>query len=86
MDLGDADPARLEACKERVTAQVKDAVAFATASPPPGASLAKELEYPDLPDTDYNERAPPAAAEETRTTSSIVLESYPGDIVLIDTK
>ncbi len=65
LDMGDADPASLEACKERVTAQVKDAVAFATASPPPSASLAKELEYPDLPDTNYNERAAPAAAEET---------------------
>lgn len=37
---------------------VKQSVKFAAASPPPPGSLAKELEYPDIPETDYNIRMP----------------------------
>ncbi|KAH8070736.1 pyruvate dehydrogenase [Aureococcus anophagefferens] len=37
----------------------QDAVAFAKASPPPPRELAKELEYPDKPDTDYNAKPAP---------------------------
>ena len=48
--------------KARASAVVKDAVAFAKASPPPPRSLAKELEYPDAPSTDYNLREAPAGA------------------------
>ena len=33
------------------------------ASAPPPRELAKELEFPDAPATDYNTRPPPAGAE-----------------------
>ncbi|CAN0369338.1 unnamed protein product, partial [Ectocarpus fasciculatus] len=59
----------LDAAKKRAGATVKAAVEFADASPPPPASLAKELEYPDLPSTDYNLKAPPANAEEVNARS-----------------
>jgi len=39
---------------------VKKALDFARDSPEPAASLAKELEFPDKPDTDYNLREAPA--------------------------
>ncbi|TFJ86361.1 hypothetical protein NSK_002569 [Nannochloropsis salina CCMP1776] len=55
--------ADLEACRAEAKATVKKAVEFADASSPPPAGLAKELEYPDAPNTDYNLRAPPAGAE-----------------------
>ncbi|CBN78566.1 pyruvate dehydrogenase [Ectocarpus siliculosus] len=59
----------LDAAKKRAGVTVKAAVEFADASPPPPASLAKELEYPDLPSTDYNLKAPPANAEEVNARS-----------------
>lgn len=46
----------LEASKAKMTAIVKTSVDFASKSEQPPASLAKELEYPDAPDTDYNTR------------------------------
>ena len=46
--------------KAKASQVVKDAVAFAKASPPPPRELAKELEYPDKPDTDYNAKPAPA--------------------------
>jgi len=42
--------------KKKASAVVKDAVAFAKESPPPPRELAKELEFPDPADTDYNTR------------------------------
>ncbi len=42
--------------KNRINTKVKDSVEFATNSPQPPRSLAKELEYPDAPDTNYNSR------------------------------
>ncbi len=39
--------------------RVKQSVEFATKSLPPPKTLAKELEYPDLPSTDYNQRPVP---------------------------
>jgi TPP-dependent pyruvate/acetoin dehydrogenase alpha subunit/pyruvate/2-oxoglutarate/acetoin dehydrogenase E1 component len=53
----------MDAVNARVKAKVKEAVDFAGASPKPEASLAKELEFPDAPATDYNARAAPADAE-----------------------
>jgi 2-oxoisovalerate dehydrogenase E1 component len=50
----------LDQANARTKVIVKQSVAFATASPPPPAGLAKELEYPDKPDTDYNTRTVPA--------------------------
>jgi hypothetical protein len=44
-------------------------VAFANNSPPPPRELAKQLEYPDAPDTDYNAKtAPPEWAAITSKT------------------
>jgi len=36
---------------------VKKSIAFANSSPPPPRELAKQLEYPDAPNTDYNTKA-----------------------------
>jgi len=51
-------------------AEVKRALEFAKASDPPPASLAKELEFPDKPDTDYN--AKPAPADGASITKATV--------------
>ncbi|CAM9197583.1 unnamed protein product [Ascophyllum nodosum] len=59
----------LKAAKKRAGAAVKAAVDFADASPPPPSGLAKELEYPDSPSTDYNVRQPPANADEVNARS-----------------
>jgi 2-oxoisovalerate dehydrogenase E1 component len=53
----------LKQAKKEVLADVKASVAFADASPMPPMTLAKELEYPDPADFDYNTRAGPAWAE-----------------------
>jgi pyruvate/2-oxoglutarate/acetoin dehydrogenase E1 component/TPP-dependent pyruvate/acetoin dehydrogenase alpha subunit len=53
----------LAAVKKSVQAQVKAAVNFADASPMPPVELAKELEFPTKPDTDYNLIQPPAFAD-----------------------
>jgi TPP-dependent pyruvate/acetoin dehydrogenase alpha subunit len=54
----------LKAAKKEVLADVKKAVEFAEQSPMPPVELAKQLEFPDVPDTDYNSRAGPAWADE----------------------
>ena len=53
----------LSDAKKKVQVRVKEAVAFADASPMPPVELAKELEFPDKPDTDYNSKAAPAFAD-----------------------
>mmetsp|Transcript_35326 Transcript_35326/g.59979 ORF Transcript_35326/g.59979 Transcript_35326/m.59979 type:complete len:815 (-) Transcript_35326:143-2587(-) len=53
----------LKAAKKEVLAEVKAAVKFADESPMPPVELAKELEYPDAPDTDYNAKSAPAFAD-----------------------
>mmetsp|Transcript_21020 Transcript_21020/g.66030 ORF Transcript_21020/g.66030 Transcript_21020/m.66030 type:complete len:785 (+) Transcript_21020:47-2401(+) len=61
----------LDEQKAEAKAAVKRAVDFAKNSPPPPRELAKELEYPDPADTDYNGREPPAnAATLTENTIS----------------
>ena len=62
----------LKQAKKEVLAEVKKAVDFAEQSPMPPVELAKKLEFPDVPDTDYNTRAGPAWADEVnaRTISS----------------
>merc|ERR1719331_3645224 len=53
----------------RAKEEVKKAVEFAKVSEPPPASLAKELEFPDKPDTDYNKKpAPPNGEAITKAT------------------
>jgi TPP-dependent pyruvate/acetoin dehydrogenase alpha subunit/pyruvate/2-oxoglutarate/acetoin dehydrogenase E1 component len=54
----------LKAAKKEVTAQVKKAVEFADQSPMPPVELAKQLEFPDAPDTDYNHRPAPEWAQD----------------------
>ncbi len=49
--------------KKKASAVVKEAVAFAKESPPPPRELAKELEFPDPADTDYNTREAPSDSE-----------------------
>jgi len=55
----------LESATKKVKAQVKAALDFARDSAPPPAELVKELEFPDVPDTDYNLRDVPASAATT---------------------
>jgi 2-oxoisovalerate dehydrogenase E1 component len=52
----------LKDARKEVMADVKKSVDFADASPMPDVSLAKELEFPDAPDFDYNTREGPAWA------------------------
>lgn len=54
----------LKDARKAVLADVKESVAFADSSPMPPVELAKELEYPDPADTDYNLRPAPAFADE----------------------
>lgn len=54
----------LKDARKGVLADVKEAVKFADESPMPPVELAKELEYPDAADTDYNTKITPAFAEE----------------------
>merc|ERR1719261_1296033 len=58
-----AEGLKLDEATARAKAEVKRAVEFAKASEPPPASLAKELEFPDKPDTDYNAKAAPDNGE-----------------------
>ena len=60
---GVATAEELDAIKKKVAAEVKASVDFALKSPPPPRELAKELEFPDPPDTDYNARPAPADGE-----------------------
>jgi hypothetical protein len=59
----------LPGARNDAKAAVEHALDFARSSPAPPAELAKELEYPDPPGTDYDEREPPtdAAAVTERT-------------------
>lgn len=54
----------LKQARKEVLAEVKKSVEFAEQSPMPPVELAKELEFPDVPDTDYNLREGPAFADE----------------------
>jgi 2-oxoisovalerate dehydrogenase E1 component len=54
----------LKEAKKEIMAQVKEAVKFADESPMPPVELAKELEFPDAPDTDYNLKQGPDFADE----------------------
>ncbi|KAG8469566.1 hypothetical protein KFE25_006021 [Diacronema lutheri] len=46
----------MDAVQEQVKKQMNEVMAFAKASPEPPAELAKQLEFPDKADTDYNGR------------------------------
>lgn len=66
----------LKAAKKEVLADVKKCVAFADKSDMPPVELAKELEFPDVPSTDYNTRSGPEWADEVnaRTISAEQME------------
>lgn len=72
IDNGTFTEDELKAARKEVLAEVKDAVKFAEESVMPPVELAKELEYPDPVDTDYNLKPAPAFAEEVnaRTISA----------------
>lgn len=61
----------IEKVKAEVKAEVAAMVNFAKESPPPPRELAKELEFPDAPDTDYNARSPSVSNAE-EVTSKLV--------------
>eukprot|EP00980_Cylindrotheca_fusiformis_P003651 scaffold818_cov136-Cylindrotheca_fusiformis.AAC.17 len=54
----------LKDARKEVLADVKKSVEFADQSPMPPVELAKELEFPDIPATDYNLREGPSFADE----------------------
>ena len=70
LSQGLATKEELDARKKKSQAVTKASVDFSLQSPMPPASLAKELEYPDKPDTDYNLRTVPAEYESI--TASII--------------
>lgn len=67
----------LKDARKEILAKVKASVKFADESPMPPVSLAKELEYPDAPDTDYNNRPAPSFTDEVnqRTISPEQMET-----------
>ncbi len=66
---GSLSAEEIDTVKAKTKTAVKAAVDFAMKSSPPPADLGKELEYPDAPNTDYNQRdVPPAFAQITRET------------------
>ena len=68
--------AQLEKHKNVANDIVKKSVEFATNSPPPPRELAKQLEFPDAPDTDYNKRSVPSTydAITMKTTNPTALD------------
>jgi len=82
MSDGTLSEEELSEVKKRVQRQVKDAVDFAEASPMPPVELAKELEFPDAPDTDYNLKTAPAFAAEVneRTISKEKMDTIQAHI------
>lgn len=78
----------LKAAKKEVMAEIKKAVEFADKSPMPPVELAKQLEFPDVPETDYNLKQGPAWADEVnkRTISPEQMERIQGHIAALQEK
>jgi len=78
----------LKDARKEILAQVKAAVKFADESPMPPVELAKELEYPDAPDTDYNTKAAPAFGDDvnSRTISPNQLSTIESHIATLHAK
>lgn len=78
----------LKAAKKEVLGEVKAAVKFADESPMPPVELAKELEYPDPADFDYNTRDGPAWAEDVngRTISPDQRETINAHVAMLQEK
>ena len=78
----------MKAARKEVLADVKAAVKFADESSMPPVELAKELEYPDAPDTDYNLKEAPAYADEVnaRTISPEQMDTIKDHIAALRAK
>eukprot|EP00543_Licmophora_paradoxa_P000927 CAMPEP_0202441558 /NCGR_PEP_ID=MMETSP1360-20130828/1103_1 /ASSEMBLY_ACC=CAM_ASM_000848 /TAXON_ID=515479 /ORGANISM="Licmophora paradoxa, Strain CCMP2313" /LENGTH=810 /DNA_ID=CAMNT_0049056607 /DNA_START=45 /DNA_END=2477 /DNA_ORIENTATION=- len=78
----------LKDARKEILAQVKEAVAFADSSPMPPVELAKELEYPDAIDTDYNAKEAPSWADEVngRTISDEQMTTVKAHIATLQEK
>lgn len=78
----------LKSARKEILSKVKDAVKFADESPMPPVELAKELEYPDAPDTDYNKKPAPEWADEVnkRTISKDQMDTINEHISTLRTK
>jgi 2-oxoisovalerate dehydrogenase E1 component len=78
----------LKDARKSVLAEVKEAVAFADNSPMPPVELAKELEYPDPADTDYNLKEGPAWADDVnaRTISQAQMDTVKAHIQALHEK
>jgi 2-oxoisovalerate dehydrogenase E1 component len=57
----------LKAARKEILADVKGAVKFADESPMPPMELAKQLEYPDAANTDYNAKKAPDYADDVNS-------------------
>ncbi len=78
----------LKDARKAVLADVKEAVKFADSSPMPPVELAKELEYPDAADTDYNLKQAPEWADEVnaRTIAPEAMENVQAHIAALREK
>ena len=78
----------LKDARKEVLAEVKESVKFADESPMPPVELAKELEFPDVPDTDYNLREGPAFADavNARTISEDQMSTIQSHIAALTEK
>jgi TPP-dependent pyruvate/acetoin dehydrogenase alpha subunit/pyruvate/2-oxoglutarate/acetoin dehydrogenase E1 component len=78
----------LKEARKEMLAAVKQNVEFAEKSPMPPVELAKELEFPDAPDTDYNLREGPAFADEVnaRTISEEKMKNVLEHIAALQAK
>lgn len=78
----------LKEARKEILAEVKKSVEFADKSPMPPVELAKELEFPDVPDTDYNVREGPSYAAEVnaRTISADKMETIQKHIAALTEK
>jgi len=78
----------LKAARKEVLADVKAAMKFADDSPEPPEDLAKQLEFPDPVDTDYDLKPAPAFADEVnaRTISPAQMETVQAHITALHEK
>jgi 2-oxoisovalerate dehydrogenase E1 component len=63
LDKKEFSQMELDASRNKMQEMVKQAITFATNSLPPPKTLARDLEYPDPPNTDYNLRPAPSGAD-----------------------
>ena len=87
-DAGIFTEEELKAARKEVMNDVKACVDFALKSPMPPVELAKELEFPDKPDTDYNTRQAPewADAVNARTISPEQMQTVQAHIESLKAK